>query len=284
MKRLVILGVALSAILGFSTTVQAAPGDELSTITVAVPSPSGIGVSVAADCEGNLYYTNYTSPFLHKIAADGSLIATVPLTLAGTSVTIGEMSWDNDRGILWGAGDTSIPVPVYQIDPVTGDVTYMFDGMSDWLSLTDGFAYDGHDGTVWHSTDVSTRVDHFAADGTPLGSITPLDAAGAPLGSISGLMVGTGDLFYCGRNGLGEIVIVTKSTGAFITSFATVGGRDEGLECDAVNFSPTLAVWSKDAYDDSITAMEVEDGTCVCGGAPTAIEQTTWGQIKSNYR
>lgn len=285
MKRAAILSLALVVALTLSARIaQAAPGDELATITVPVPSPSGIGVSVAADCEGNLFYTNYGDPNLHKIAADGTLIETVPLTMGGTSITMGEIAWDNDRELLWGAGDSPFPVPVYQIDPTTGVATYMFDGMSDGFTLTDGIAYDGHDGTIWHSTDVSDRVDHFAADGTPLGSITPMDPAGGVLGEISGVMVGTGDLFYIGRNGSGEIVVVSKTTGDYISSFATIGGRDEGLECDAVNFAPTLAVWSKDAYDDTITAMEVEGGTCVCGGAPTATEQTTWGRIKSNYR
>ena len=33
-----------------------------------------------------------------------------------------------------------------------------------------------------------------------------------------------------------------------------------------VSFPGKTAVWSKDAYDDTVTALEVEAGTCACGG------------------
>lgn len=255
-----------------------APGDPLAVVPVSVPSPTGIGVSIAVDCDGVLYYTNYFEGVLHSMTATGTHIASVALTAAGAGVYIDEMAWDNDRGALWGATPTS-PATIYKIDPATGACTDPFTGMGGY-SLTDGLAYDDSDDSIWHSSDVSTEIYHFATDGTFLGILTPVDGAGSPLGSVSGVCVGLGDRLYIGRDGLGEIDIISKSTGVLISSFATPGGRDEGLECDPLNFAPALALWSKDAYNNLVTAIEVEDETCACGGA-TGVDQTTWGQLKS---
>ena len=87
-------------------------------------------------------------------------------------------------------------------------------------------------------------------------------------------MVGVGDLLYLGRNGLVEIVQVKKSNGDYIGSFASPGGaRDEGLECDPVNFAPKLALWSREFNSPGfISAIEIEGGTCTCGGEPLEIE------------
>ena len=69
---------------------------------------------------------------------------------------------------------------------------------------------------------------------TMCSQITPTNSGGGALGSISGVQTGLGDLLYLGQNGLVSIVQVKKSTGAFISSFASPGGgRDEGLECDS---------------------------------------------------
>lgn len=255
------------------------PGDALAVVPVSVASPSGIGVSIAADCDGDLYYTNYGDPTLHKMTAAGAHISSVGLTLGGSPISIGEITWDNDRAVLWGATDVSSPVMIYKIDPATGVCSGGFAGQQG-ITLTDGIAYDDGDDSIWHSTDVSTDIAHFLTDGTALPSLTPVDAGGSPLGSISGVCVGLGDRLYIGRDGLGEIDLINKSTGVLISSFATPGGRDEGLECDRINFAPLVALWSKDAYNNLVTAIEVEPGTCACGGA-ISTESSTWGQIKS---
>src|SRR5207244_2716145 len=52
--------------------------------------------------------------------------------------------------------------------------------------------------------------------------------------------------------------------GSFISSFSSPGGRDEDLACDNINFLPYLVIWSRDAYNNTIDAIEVGDGTCKC--------------------
>ena len=252
------------------STAGADVGDILANVTVPVPSPSGIGIGIAVDCAypANLYYTNTGSDLLHTMTATGVHISSTPMTDAATGnpISFGAIAWDNSRQLLWGGTDSSCPVEVYQIDPSTGVATYQFSMLSQTWCFCDGLAYDGIDDTVWVSDDISDDIEHFQADGTYLSTLTPTNAAGGTLGGISGVLVGKGDQLYLGRNGWGEIVQVKKSDGSFIASFATPGGRDEDLECDVVSFPGKTAVWSKDAYDDTVTALEVEAGTCVCGG------------------
>jgi hypothetical protein len=137
-------------------------------------------------------------------------------------------------------------------------------------TFRDGIAYDGNDDTIWISGDVSTTIEHYQSDGTFIGQITPTDAAGNVLGLISGVTVGVGDLLYLGRNGAAQIVQVRKSDGGFIAMFASPGGaRDEGLECDAVNFAPKLVLWSREFNAPGfMSVIELEPGTCACGGGP----------------
>jgi hypothetical protein len=293
MKRTYQIGGALlvlSLAAVFAIPAHAVPGDALRVVTVPVPSPTGLGVSVAADCEGNLYYTNYQSPYLHKITALGALISTVSLAdAAGGPLTLGEMAWDDKRKVLWAGTDSQSPIKIYQVDPVTGICTYKFDG-GPGISLTDGLAYeDAADGDpandmIYHSPDVSCDVYVFQAiSGALVRTITPLNAAGSAMCGLSGLTVGIGSQLYVGHNGFGEIFRVDKFTGAFLGGFSTPGGRDEGLECDAMNFLPKLALWSKDAYNDQITAIEVEPRTCNCGGVVPTVP-STWGSMKARYR
>lgn len=247
-----------------------AVGGIVSVVTVPVPSPGGVGVSVAADCDGNLYYTNSYSPILYKIDAVGGILGSVKITdAAGKDLTVGEMAWDGTRNKLWAGTDNSgSPVQVWLIDPATGIATYVFTSTIPGVGFTDGLAFDGTDNSIWVSDDVSKDIDHFKDDGTWIGTLTPTNAAGNTLGSISGVAVGKGNVLYLGQNGHGKIVTVDKTTGAYISDFSTPGGRDEGLECDVINF-PTEVLWSKDAFDDEITAIEVEEGTCECQGGRT---------------
>jgi hypothetical protein len=182
-----------------------------------------------------------------------------------------EMSFDAGRGVLWACQHGTNPVAIWHVDPATGAATFQ------WLSATisvgtfrDGLAYDGSDDSLWVSGDVSTTIEHHTAAGVFLGSITPENAAGATLGSISGVSVGIGDLLYLGQNGNVQIVRVRKSDGGFLGSFASPGGaRDEGLECDPVNFFPLLALWSREFNSSPpafMSVIELERGTCACAG------------------
>lgn len=266
LKRNVTLSVVFGILLLLGAQAWAQPGTLISNVPLAVP---GFGVSAGADCEGVIYYTGNNNNNLHKMDAAGNDLGSVPITDSetGAALLIDEIAWDETRQVLWGQLHGSNPVDVYQINPSTGVANFAWTSATNSVgSFRDGIAYDGTDDTVWLSGDVSTTVEHYTSAGAPLGAITPKNAAGANLGSISGIMVGVGDLMYLGRNGLTQIVQVKKSNGDFIASFASPGGvRDEGLECDATSFSPTLALWSRDT-SDFMAAIEIEAGTCVCGG------------------
>ena len=286
MKRLFIAILILTANLAIgSAPAGANPGDNLGVVNVPYPA-SFLGVSVAVNCDRVIYYTNYQDPHLYKTDKTGAALGILPLVdvATGVFVTLGEMSWDNTIGRLWAGTDSQTPQQVYTVDPATGLCTYRFSTPEPGgFSLVDGLGYDAGDNTIWISPDVSTSVFHYTPAGGYLGSITPLDAGGNPLGSVSGVSVGLGNTLYIGRNGLGQIVRVNKSTGAFIGSFASPGGRDEGLECDQFSFYPKFALWSKDAYNNTITAIEVDPATCGCGGVVPAAS-ATWGSVKALYR
>jgi hypothetical protein len=241
-----------------------------------VPLPvTGYGVSVAVDCFGNVYYTLYMNSNLYKMDKTGALLATIPIvdTTTGQALYIDEMAFQNTggAGTLWGQVHSSNPIDVYRIDPASGAATFAFTSATVSIgTFRDGIAFDGTDNTLWITGDVSDTIEHYQLDGTFINAITPKNAAGGTLGLISGITVGVGDLLYLGRNGAVEIVQVKKSNGDFIASFASPGGaRDEGLECDPVNFAPKLALWSRD-FDAPgfMSVIEVEAGTCACGGGP----------------
>ncbi len=244
------------------------PGTLIKNVLLPVP---GSGVSVAVDCEGNVYYTLSGNTNLFKMDKDGNLLSTTPITDAGSgaALIIDEFAWDASMNVLWSQLHGSNPVEVYTIDPATGLATFAFTSVTNSRgTYRDGIAYDGTDGTLWLSGDISNTIEHYQADGTFINQITPKNAAGSSLGLISGVIVGVGDLLYLGRNGAIEIVQVKKSNGDYISGFASPGGaRDEGLECDPVNFAPQLVLWSREFNSPGFMSVIVlEDGTCLCGG------------------
>ncbi|MFH1978528.1 MAG: T9SS type A sorting domain-containing protein [Candidatus Aenigmatarchaeota archaeon] len=251
-----------------TATSMAAPGDVITNVTVPVPSSSGVGIGVAVGCDGVIFYTNSFDPTLYSIDKFGTDLGFVSIFKPdGTPVSIGAIAWDNTRNMIWGGSDNECPANVYLIDPTTGVATFQFSVVTPGFCFIDGIGFDATDNSVWVSDDVSTGIDHFdAGSGAYLGTLYPTDAAGNTLDRISGVIVGTGNTLYIGRDGLGNIVRIDKTTGVYLSDFATIGGRDEDLECDVINFAPLTVVWSKDAYDNTITAIEVEDGTCACGG------------------
>jgi hypothetical protein len=169
---------------------------------------------------------------------------------------------------LWAQEHNTLPIRIYQLNPTTGVATFIFAGGSSIGTFRDGIAFDANDDSVWISGDVSDFIDHFTASGSFINQITPTNSGGGTLGLISGVIVGVGDLLYLGRNGAAEIVRVRKSDGGFIGSFASPGGaRDEGLECDVINFAPRSALWSREFNAPGfMSVIEVENGTCSCGG------------------
>ncbi|HKA36340.1 MAG TPA: hypothetical protein VKH43_05935 [Thermoanaerobaculia bacterium] len=233
---------------------------------------SGNGVSIAVDCNGTVYFTHGSVATLYRMDKNGANQTSVALTKStGGSVFIDEFAWDETRKILWAQEHGTSPINIYQLNPTTGVATFKFAAGSSIGTFRDGIGYDGSDDTLWISGDVSTVIDHVkASDGSPAtpAQITPKNQAGGALGSISGVIVGQGDLLYLGQNGNSQIVQVKKSDGSFISTFASPGGnRDEGLECDPVNFAPKLALWSREFFSPgSVSVIELAPGTCSCGG------------------
>ncbi len=269
-----------------AATAGAAPGSLVANVPLPV---QGFGVSVASDCNAplpNIYYTLANDTLLYITNKTGVLVGTRPIrTAAGALVVIDEMAFDGGTGLLYGVEHNSNPEKVWIIDPVSGLATFDFTSVTNSLgTFRDGLAFDASDNSFWISGDVSTTIEHYTAAGGFINQITPKDASGGTLGAISGVQTGIGDQLYLGQNGLGVIVRVKKSDGSFISSFASPGGRDEGLECDPISFSPTLVLWSRGfEAPGSIDAIELEPGTCACGGATPAVK-TTWGSVKARYR
>lgn len=79
---------------------------------------------------------------------------------------------------------------------------------------------------------------------------------------VSGVAIGGGNTLYIARDGAAEIRRVDKTTGAFISSFATTSGRVEALTCDPVTYAPLEAILANDAFQGLYEAFEVETGTC----------------------
>ncbi len=266
-------------------TAFATPGDRIDSVDMAVPSASGIGIGVAVDCNSpaTMYYTNSYDTLLYSMTTAGVHIGSVRMFDVATSLpmSFGAISYDLSRQKLWGGTDMSgNPLSVYLIDPVTGSCTNMFTmSVAGCCGFCDGIAIDDNGQTIWVSDDVANFIEHWNVSGVPflIGTLYP-DSSGTSIGQISGIAIGKGDRLYLGRDGLSKITAVTKSTGAFISEFATTYGRVEDLECDLTTFAPKEVLWSKDAYLDFVEAFEVEDGTCVCGGGaiPTLTE---WGMI-----
>jgi hypothetical protein len=276
--------VALFLVCAMTGVAAAVPGSLIASVTLPV---AGNGVSIAADCNSptpNLYYTNGGDATLYITNKFGANIGSHPiLSPSGAPVFIDEMAFDRFNDILWGVEHNSNPENVWTINPSTGAATFAFVSVTNSVgTFRDGLAYDANDNTLWISGDISTTIEHYTSTGTFLNQITPTNASGANLNDISGVQVGIGDLLYLGQNGFGNIIRVKKSDGSFIGSFASPGGRDEGLECDPNSF-PQLVLWSRDFLTPTIDAIELEPGTCQCGGV-TPTRQQSWGKVKATYR
>ncbi|HIH08908.1 MAG TPA: hypothetical protein HA237_06100, partial [Candidatus Diapherotrites archaeon] len=242
-------------------------GDEVDTITF--PEGGSTGVGVAFDGEF-LYYTYISSKNLYKIRPDGSGHAVIP-TSGVTQTGLGALSYDADRGKLWAGTygcDGSGGGPVYLIDPVTGDATYMFSVSSAYITycLDDGIAYDATDDSIWYSDDVSEPMVHMDTNGDFLGTVD-VCAIDSRLCHQSGIAIG-GDNFYLGTNGSEVTLRVDRDTLTLLDEFVNTGFRIEDMECDPDTFSPTEVMWIRDAYAGQARAYAIEPQTCGLGGQP----------------
>lgn len=247
---------------------SAAPGEFLGETTV--PIGASLGVSIAFD--GDIfYYTNHGDTSIHRYtlacagaACTATSLASLTATYQGYALRLDAIAYDAGRNVLWGAGNGDSWV--YRVDRATGVAQRQFQaGACTLYSLVDGIAYDGESDTIWFSSDGSDSACEFSMEGILLRSVN-IDSMGLPSYCYnSGIAVGGSDL-YLGSNGCGQIVRVDKATFENKGVFASPGGRDEDMECDPVTFAPKSVIWSKDAYNNRVTAFEIAQGTCGLGG------------------
>ncbi len=177
---------------------------------------------------------------------------------------------------MWGAEEFGFRVSLITIgDPtVSGPATatFQFTANVEGAQHIDGLAYDQSDDTLYYSPDVNLNVYQFSLGtafnpanpplGTLMNTVTPKNALGQADGSVSGVAIGSANTLYIGRDGAAEIRRIDKTTGAFISQFATTSGRVEDLTCDPVTYAPKEAILAKDAFQGIYEAFEVEPGTC----------------------
>jgi hypothetical protein len=169
------------------------------------------------------------------------------------------MAWDRSRGKLWICNSDA---DVYLADLATQTQTFAFESQG----CIDGLAYDGTDDTIWSSDDAASSVQHYKTDGTLIDS---KDVSGL-LGGCgnSGIAVGGSSLLLA-NNGCEQIYLAPKDLSS-ASLFGTYSARLEDLECDDLTFGSAgkAAIWSKDAYDSTLNAFELNPGTCGFGGLP----------------
>src|SRR5438477_7163513 len=121
-------GVGLLLLLAGAPLSQAAPGDLVAVVPL--PTTPGFGVSVAVDCDGNVYYTQQQpdDAHLYKMNKNGTLLASPIIrdSASGAQLFMDEMSWDNGRKVLWAGQHSSNPIRVYRVNPSTGVATFAF--------------------------------------------------------------------------------------------------------------------------------------------------------------
>src|SRR6187399_2612662 len=112
-----------------ATRAVADAGDLIANVPLPV---NGNGVSVAVDCDGNVYFTHIPGNNLYVMNKTGALLATHQMTdvVTGAAVEMDEMSFDAGRGVLWACQHGTNPVAIWHVDPATGAATFQ------WLSAT----------------------------------------------------------------------------------------------------------------------------------------------------
>jgi hypothetical protein len=271
MKKFILITTVFGLFLIVSIA-MAATGALLGTVDL----PGNGDCSVAGTFTGTYYMTvqecsginsNQLQIYLPPAGGNGAatLIATKNVVdSGGDSVNISALAWDPGRGKLWAAHDDKIWLIDIGDPTVSGNsvATYQFQAGVGGIDLIDGLAYDGIDDSLYYSPDISCYVYHFDVHGNLLNTVTPLNADEEMDCAVSGVAVGTNNTLYIGRDGYAEIRRIDKTTGAFVSQFATTAGRVEDLTCDPVTYAPLEAILAKDAYNGLYEAFEVEAGTC----------------------
>lgn len=270
--------VSAAAVLAWNYT---RPPAQYGTLLATVTLPGNGECSVGGTFNGTDYVAVKSGCFSDTLqlyrppfgSGEATLVSTIRMydPDTGKPVNVSAVAWDTRRQMLWGAMANSI----YLIDLGEGSRVPAKLGFRPGVQgsyLVDGLAYDSGDDSLYYVPDSNQNIYHFSlgTDGHPIGTllniVRPKDVRGSSDNDISGVVVGSDDTLYIGRNkGSGaRIVRIHKRTGAFISDFATTFDRVEDLTCDPVTHSErgVDAILAKDAFNELYEAFEVESGTC----------------------
>ena len=209
--------------------------------------------------------------------ADGSLLATIPVDGMNG---IGALAYDRSRNAVWACGAFDDTVYLVQLSNVPATAKRMFQTQN---GCVDGLAYDGTDQSLFASGDVASTVYHYRTDGTIIDSRYVGDSLKGC--GNSGLAVGGQSLFLA-NNGCSQIYRAAKASNSVPTLFATFPARIEDMECDDITFRAAgkAAIWTKDAYDSTLNAFELNIGDCGYGGLPGGNGKFVYVALGDSYQ
>lgn len=164
------------------------------------------------------------------------------------------LAWDSWNDVVWTGSDISDTV--YRFRAANASMTSWAEIPAPDTAVNSRVFPDGvRRFTINHLTDAG--VSCFIDDGTQRSGKSGIEALGA-----------NELLLAC--NGQERMFIVRQSDFSMVESFTTAAGRAEDLECDRRTFgSDSLpideqksVVWTKDAFDRDVFAVEVPENTC----------------------
>ena len=280
MNRLItIIVVVLSLSVLVSATVLAAPGDQVSPPGPINPAAGCTGIGVAYDGI-NILFTCAGSAAVYKTDTSGANLGSVATADSnGSAVQLDAIAWDASEGVLWGGDLGGNQCHIYSVDMSSGLATLRFSfadahgGCGSNFSFYDGITVDPTDNTLWLSPDIHTHIHHYTKAGVELAADLinfSSDTTGKcpwaqGFGNVgcwnSGLAMGLDGQLFAGTASDGKIWQIDPDTLTY-TPFATVGGRDEDLECGPLT-KGLETILSRDFETGRIDLLEAPDGTCV---------------------
>ena len=273
--------LSLVTALAILVWINTRPPVRYGTLLATVNLPDNGECSVGGTFDGTDYLTVKSGCYSDTIQiyrppagnGDATLVSTVKMYDPDSDkpVNVSAVAWDSSRQMLWGAMANAI----YLIDLSEGaraPAAFQFNPNVQGSYLVDGLAYDPGDDSLYYVPDSNPNVYHFSlgTGGRPLGTllniVRPKDDSGQSENDISGIVVGSQDTLYIGHNSGDSATIarVHKTSGNFISDFATTFERVEDLTCDATTHAKrgVEAILAKDAFNALYEAFEVETGTC----------------------
>src|SRR5262249_15446157 len=224
------------ALVGFSPSAHATPGQGLAAISTVPPcaifNGAGFGIGVAFDGT-RIIYTCAKEPKLRFTDLAGANLGSVDTKdSGGNPVAVDAIAWDSNLKVLWGGNLEGGQCRIWKIDPGTGlaSLQFSFTDPSNHCSdaiFFDGITVDTNTNTLYLSPDVNPTIRHFdelgnplAGDPIPFSTLTSGVCSGTCLNS--GLAIGIDGKLFAGTDGAGKIVELDPAVPSFIGQFASV--------------------------------------------------------------